>query len=30
MISSRLTGRDSLLFVYSTLRPFVDIEMGGG
>jgi gamma-glutamylcyclotransferase (GGCT)/AIG2-like uncharacterized protein YtfP len=27
MISSRLTGRDSLLFVYGTLRPFVDIAM---
>jgi|SRR5688572_25741855 gamma-glutamylcyclotransferase (GGCT)/AIG2-like uncharacterized protein YtfP len=27
MISSRLVGRDSLLFVYGTLRPFVDIEM---
>ena len=27
MISSRLTRRDSLLFVYGTLRPFVDIEM---
>lgn len=27
MISSRLSGRDSLLFVYGTLRPFVDIEM---
>ena len=27
MISSRLAGRDSLLFVYGTLRPFVDIEM---
>ena len=27
MISSRLTGRDSLLFVYGTLRPFVDIPM---
>jgi gamma-glutamylcyclotransferase (GGCT)/AIG2-like uncharacterized protein YtfP len=27
MISSRRTGRDSLLFVYGTLRPFVDIPM---
>ncbi|HXS80506.1 MAG TPA: gamma-glutamylcyclotransferase family protein [Gammaproteobacteria bacterium] len=27
MISSRLAGRDSLLFVYGTLRPCVDIEM---
>ena len=27
MISSRLSRRDSLLFVYGTLRPFVDIEM---
>ena len=27
MISSRLARRDSLLFVYGTLRPFVDIEM---
>jgi gamma-glutamylcyclotransferase (GGCT)/AIG2-like uncharacterized protein YtfP len=27
MISSRLTRRDSLLFVYGTLRPFVDIAM---
>jgi gamma-glutamylcyclotransferase (GGCT)/AIG2-like uncharacterized protein YtfP len=27
MISSRLTRRDSLLFVYGTLRPFVDVEM---
>jgi gamma-glutamylcyclotransferase (GGCT)/AIG2-like uncharacterized protein YtfP len=27
MISSRLTRRDSLLFVYGTLRPFVDIPM---
>jgi gamma-glutamylcyclotransferase (GGCT)/AIG2-like uncharacterized protein YtfP len=27
MISSPLTGRDSLLFVYGTLRPFVDIPM---
>jgi len=27
MISSRLTRRDSLLFVYGTLRPFVEIEM---
>ena len=27
MISSRLTRRDSLLFVYGTLRPFVDIEI---
>ena len=27
MISSRPTGRDSLLFVYGTLRPFVAIEM---
>jgi gamma-glutamylcyclotransferase (GGCT)/AIG2-like uncharacterized protein YtfP len=27
MISSRPTRRDSLLFVYGTLRPFVDIEM---
>jgi gamma-glutamylcyclotransferase (GGCT)/AIG2-like uncharacterized protein YtfP len=27
MISARLVGRDSLLFVYGTLRPFVDIEM---
>ena len=27
MISRRLVGRDSLLFVYGTLRPFVDIEM---
>lgn len=27
MISSRLTARDSLLFVYGTLRPFVDIPM---
>jgi gamma-glutamylcyclotransferase (GGCT)/AIG2-like uncharacterized protein YtfP len=27
MISSRLTGRDSLLFVYGTLRAFVDIPM---
>ena len=27
MISSRATRRDSLLFVYGTLRPFVDIEM---
>jgi len=27
MISSRFRGRDSLLFVYGTLRPFVDIPM---
>ena len=27
MISSRPTGRDSLLFVYGTLRSFVDIPM---
>jgi gamma-glutamylcyclotransferase (GGCT)/AIG2-like uncharacterized protein YtfP len=27
MISSRLSGREVLLFVYGTLRPFVDIEM---
>jgi gamma-glutamylcyclotransferase (GGCT)/AIG2-like uncharacterized protein YtfP len=27
MISSRLSGRDSLLFVYGTLRPFVTIPM---
>jgi len=27
MISSRLTGRDSLLFVYGTLRPFAAIPM---
>ncbi len=27
MISSRLMGRDSLLFVYGTLRPFADIAM---
>lgn len=27
MIASRLIGRDSLLFVYGTLRPFVDIPM---
>ena len=27
MISSRLTKRDSLLFVYGTLRPFADVEM---
>ena len=27
MISSRLTRRDSLLFVYGTLRPFVEIAM---
>lgn len=27
MISSRHVGRDSLLFVYGTLRPFVDIAM---
>jgi gamma-glutamylcyclotransferase (GGCT)/AIG2-like uncharacterized protein YtfP len=27
MISSRLTKRDSLLFVYGTLRPFVDVPM---
>jgi gamma-glutamylcyclotransferase (GGCT)/AIG2-like uncharacterized protein YtfP len=27
MISSRLPGRDSLLFVYGTLRPFVAIPM---
>jgi gamma-glutamylcyclotransferase (GGCT)/AIG2-like uncharacterized protein YtfP len=27
MISSRLTGRDSLLFVYGTLRPFVAIPI---
>ena len=27
MISSRFTGRDSLLFVYGTLRPFVDAPM---
>ena len=27
MISSRPTRRDSLLFVYGTLRPFVDIAM---
>jgi gamma-glutamylcyclotransferase (GGCT)/AIG2-like uncharacterized protein YtfP len=27
MISARLARRDSLLFVYGTLRPFVDIEM---
>jgi gamma-glutamylcyclotransferase (GGCT)/AIG2-like uncharacterized protein YtfP len=27
MISSRLTGRDSLLFVYGTLRPFAEISM---
>lgn len=28
MISSRLSTRDSLLFVYGTLRPFVDVPMG--
>jgi gamma-glutamylcyclotransferase (GGCT)/AIG2-like uncharacterized protein YtfP len=27
MISSRLSRRDSLLFVYGTLRPFVDIPL---
>ncbi len=27
MISARTTARDSLLFVYGTLRPFVDIPM---
>ena len=27
MISARLARRDSLLFVYGTLRPFVDIAM---
>jgi gamma-glutamylcyclotransferase (GGCT)/AIG2-like uncharacterized protein YtfP len=27
MIASRRSGRDSLLFVYGTLRPFVDIPM---
>jgi len=27
MISSRPTRRDPLLFVYGTLRPFVDIAM---
>ncbi|HZL95066.1 MAG TPA: gamma-glutamylcyclotransferase family protein [Vicinamibacterales bacterium] len=27
MISSRFPQRDSLLFVYGTLRPFVDIPM---
>jgi gamma-glutamylcyclotransferase (GGCT)/AIG2-like uncharacterized protein YtfP len=27
MISSRFHGRDSLLFVYGTLRPFVDVPM---
>jgi gamma-glutamylcyclotransferase (GGCT)/AIG2-like uncharacterized protein YtfP len=27
MISARLPGRDSLLFVYGTLRPFVAIPM---
>ena len=27
MISSRLSRREVLLFVYGTLRPFVDIEM---
>lgn len=27
MISPRLSRRDSLLFVYGTLRPFVDIPM---
>lgn len=27
MISSRLTRRDSLLFVYGTLRPFAEVEM---
>ena len=27
MISSRLSRRDSLLFVYGTLRPFADVEM---
>jgi gamma-glutamylcyclotransferase (GGCT)/AIG2-like uncharacterized protein YtfP len=27
MIASRLSARDSLLFVYGTLRPFVDIPM---
>jgi gamma-glutamylcyclotransferase (GGCT)/AIG2-like uncharacterized protein YtfP len=27
MISARLVRRDSLLFVYGTLRPFVDIEV---
>jgi gamma-glutamylcyclotransferase (GGCT)/AIG2-like uncharacterized protein YtfP len=27
MISSRITGRDSLLFVYGTLRPFVAVPM---
>jgi len=27
MISSRLARRDSLLFVYGTLRPFVEIPM---
>ena len=27
MISSRLARRDSLLFVYGTLRPFVDMPM---
>ena len=27
MISSRLSRREALLFVYGTLRPFVEIEM---
>jgi gamma-glutamylcyclotransferase (GGCT)/AIG2-like uncharacterized protein YtfP len=27
MISSRLSRRDSLLFVYGTLRPFASVEM---
>jgi gamma-glutamylcyclotransferase (GGCT)/AIG2-like uncharacterized protein YtfP len=27
MISSRIPRRDSLLFVYGTLRPFVDVPM---
>ena len=27
MISSRLARRDSLLFVYGTLRPFVDLPV---
>ena len=27
MITSRLSTRDSLLFVYGTLRPFVDIPI---
>lgn len=28
MISSRSSARDSLLFVYGTLRPFVGVPMG--